>query len=424
MPNAAIASIFAGRGCGRKFFTNAVRARAALAATTAGGHLSFISGGGRKAEATRGRTWLTALYDLAIGQFPFSNHSFPKKLPKLNMPPGPKDDRLMVAAFAAKGLKLGRGSDSALSLYYRRKCAVSSCCPICGLEEETVERALLLCKWVREVWFACPLSLKIDAFSVSRFDVWCLNWFENKEIDEKGLLLVASICWEVWKARCEFIFQGVQVNPMKCCVKACSAVMEICGLGKAHLRPFLKPVVADFVPKCWIPPCKDSVKVNFNGAFNKDSLDARVGFLVRDMDGDMWMGYSGKVFASSSLVCEALALKMAISKVDCLPDLKFIFEMDCEVLFNLVTNSRPYSGDWLCEDICGDIARLASSLQNLSFSLVRRNGNQAVNWLAKSALKGLAPSGWVINPPPPLARLLALDREFTVKTEEAREGIC
>lgn len=61
MPKAAIASIFAGRGCGRKFFTNAVRARAALAATTAGGHLSFKSGGGRKAEATRGRTWLTAL---------------------------------------------------------------------------------------------------------------------------------------------------------------------------------------------------------------------------------------------------------------------------------------------------------------------------------------------------------------------------
>ncbi|KAF7825477.1 putative protein phosphatase 2C 65 [Senna tora] len=227
----------------------------------------------------------------------------------------------------------------------------------------------------------CLLTARFVGWRRRRWSMLC---YYNKEIDEKGLLLVASICWEVWKARCDFIFQGVQVDPMKCCLKACSAVMEICGLGKAHPRPVLKPAVVDFVPNCWIPPCKDSVKVNFDGAFKKDSLDAGVGFLVRDMDGDMWMGYSGKVFASSSLVCEALALKMAISMVDCLPDLKFIFEMDCEVLFNL----------------------------NLSFSLVRRNGNQAADWLAKSALKGLAPSGWVINPPPPLARLLALDREF------------
>lgn len=75
MPKRPIVRIFDDRGWGRRFFTKAVRARAALAATTACGHLKFIPGGGCRVFATKGKTLLTALYDLAIGQFPVSSHS-------------------------------------------------------------------------------------------------------------------------------------------------------------------------------------------------------------------------------------------------------------------------------------------------------------------------------------------------------------
>lgn len=61
MPSKAVASVLAGKGWGRRFFTRAVRASAAQAATTAGGHLSFTPAGGCRAFATRGSTRLTAL---------------------------------------------------------------------------------------------------------------------------------------------------------------------------------------------------------------------------------------------------------------------------------------------------------------------------------------------------------------------------
>ena len=77
IPINPITSTFAGRGCGRRFFANAVRARAARAATIAGGHLYFMPGGSWNAEATRGRTLLTARYDFAMGQFPLCSHSLP-----------------------------------------------------------------------------------------------------------------------------------------------------------------------------------------------------------------------------------------------------------------------------------------------------------------------------------------------------------
>ncbi|KAG5602091.1 hypothetical protein H5410_033461, partial [Solanum commersonii] len=44
IPNAPITNIFENNGCGRIVFTKTVFARAALTATTAGGHLSFIPG--------------------------------------------------------------------------------------------------------------------------------------------------------------------------------------------------------------------------------------------------------------------------------------------------------------------------------------------------------------------------------------------
>lgn len=75
IPNMPITRTFAGRGCGRRFLAKAVLDMALRAATIAGGHLNFIPGGGWSAFATRGRTWLTARYDFAIGQFPFFNHS-------------------------------------------------------------------------------------------------------------------------------------------------------------------------------------------------------------------------------------------------------------------------------------------------------------------------------------------------------------
>lgn len=78
MPNAPITSTFSGRGCGRRFFANAVRARAARAATIAGGHLIFMPGGGWKTFATSGITPLTARYDFAIGQLPDCSHSLLK----------------------------------------------------------------------------------------------------------------------------------------------------------------------------------------------------------------------------------------------------------------------------------------------------------------------------------------------------------
>lgn len=144
IPMAPITSTFVDSDCGLRFLANAVRDIAALAATTAAGHFNCTPGGGWMAFATSGRTLLTARYDFAIGQFPLCNHSllsascfelppceelslddfeffllffhFFENASKPKGPPSPKPDRLMVAAFAAKGLNWAdAGSDFVFS---------------------------------------------------------------------------------------------------------------------------------------------------------------------------------------------------------------------------------------------------------------------------------------------------------------------
>ncbi|KAF7811508.1 reverse transcriptase [Senna tora] len=284
---------------------------------------------------------------------------------------------------------------------FKRKCAYSPCCQICGVEAETIEHSLLLCKWAKCVWFAGPLAVRVEAERVTRFDVWCMSFLvDNANLDEDGKALFAFTCWEIWKSRCEHIFMGARVG---------SSLPS-------------NPSTASGPPARWSFPTAGELRVIVDGAFQADSLEAGIGIIVRDDCGLLRKALCCKALASSSFMCESLALSHALAWVKDFQGLKLTFETDCEELFNLVFGSGSSSGHWQCDDILAEILSAASS-QWVSFSLVRRSGNQAADWLAKCAVKGFAPSLWVVNPPPPLASILASDREGASRSGVSREGI-
>ncbi|KAF7809653.1 putative oxidoreductase [Senna tora] len=66
--------------------------------------------------------------------------------------------------------------------------------------------------------------------------------------------------------------------------------------------------------------------------------------------------------------------------------------------------------DWKASNLVSDILSLFLVFSSVRFSWIRRSGNLAANWLAKAAVKGMCPDGWVVRPPSPLASLLKLDR--------------
>ncbi|KAF7833101.1 reverse transcriptase [Senna tora] len=278
---------------------------------------------------------------------------------------------------------------------FSRKCSSSPLCQICSLFPETIEHCLLLCGWVRKLWSSSPFNLKVSDFFVSRFDVWFGDLL-SIEMRRSGvsLELVAFACWEVWKARYNFIFQGSRV----CASSYCSlALREACEFAE--------------------------LAVNVDGSFLKDSFEAGVGFIARNSEGVVLAGYCGQVSATSGFMSEALAMKLALESFSNFPGLKVCFEIDCEELFRLVFGRMLKGGDWACGHILKEILVGAGSAQNVSFSLVRRTNNQAADWLARSAVKGLVLKDWVSSPPPPLALILSLDLETALGRMGVKKGV-
>lgn len=166
---------------------------------------------------------------------------------------------------------------------FKRRCGSSSVCPLCGLCDETVEHAILLCEWAKNVWFCCPLALRIDPVMISSFHSWCEEWMGKVfKGDELAGCMFAYGCWLIWKGRYEAVFEGGSIDPVVVGRRIFSAAVEFCNANGRISE--INDVVAE--EDCrWMPPENGQLKANIDGSFDKASMKAGVGVLIRDSEG-------------------------------------------------------------------------------------------------------------------------------------------
>lgn len=150
-------------------------------------------------------------------------------------------------------------------------------------------------------------------------------------------------------------------------------------------------------PQIWKPPLDDYVKINVDGALKKDGK-AGIGIILRDNDAKLLDCFAFQVNASTSLMCEALALKKGIQIAKALDLKNCVMESDNASLIKAVNGISPCP-DWRCTPIIDDIVMLASSV-SFSFVWIPRVANLAADTLANLSFSRLGPSGWVHNPHP------------------------
>ncbi|XP_057432396.1 uncharacterized protein LOC130725161 [Lotus japonicus] len=84
----------------------------------------------------------------------------------------------------------------------RRGVDVDPSCPLCGLEDETMEHLFLGCNVIRGCWFASNLSLRfLSGMKVAEFMGWVVSEMELEVVDE-----VKQILFAMWEARNKLIF--------------------------------------------------------------------------------------------------------------------------------------------------------------------------------------------------------------------------
>lgn len=96
------------------------------------------------------------------------------------------------------------GAVATRSALFKRKCAVNPMCPICLVEEETLEHLLFLCPWTKSCWFGYPLGIKFNRWTMRRCDAWLCDMLCGVDLlDDYGKALLANMCWWIWKERCQ-----------------------------------------------------------------------------------------------------------------------------------------------------------------------------------------------------------------------------
>ncbi|XP_057426510.1 uncharacterized protein LOC130719933 [Lotus japonicus] len=185
----------------------------------------------------------------------------------------------------------------------RRGVLVAPICPLCGeCLEETPSHIFLQCNWVRQVWFASPMSIRYGDIQVD-IDKWLYllsSAGEREVIDQVAMLL-----WSIWKARNDSTFKRIKPDVRKTLDMAVNMRVE----WLSHQPISAKTVMPSAV---WIPPPSGYMKLNFDAGWS-GNRGSGFGLVIRDDKGLFQAAASHyEDHRMDPLVAEALCFRWAL----------------------------------------------------------------------------------------------------------------
>lgn len=243
---------------------------------------------------------------------------------------------------------------------FRRKCGLNPLCPICDMESESIEHTLFRCSWTRAVWVGSGKDFWVLDKPINAADKWMEDLLcgDLAKVTSKEVVAeIFQICWAIWKARNDCVFNGNAPNPEETIIRSSKANVD-------YLQALVHPPKSSSVKQTnverWVPPPPLVFKFNSDGAFSSTRSKAAFGIIARDSSGQAHVWRFGRVFASSAIYIEAWALRIA-----CIVALEMnleeaVFESDCLTLIKCL-NSRDVQGPWEIRTLVDDIKFWASS---------------------------------------------------------------
>ncbi|KAL2339965.1 hypothetical protein Fmac_007905 [Flemingia macrophylla] len=267
------------------------------------------------------------------------------------------------------------------------KVAAKSICPMCGEAEETVVHALVTCPEARQVWFASPLSLRINPLAVTSVSQWVHDWVERCDDGDHGVVeLVCTLLGSIWNRRNQW------VNKSRC-LTISQVISEATNMMMVPKR-IATCTEMDCPVIIWRPPPHDVVKTNFN-VLVKEGRGTGMGVVVRDHDGNILEAATSFLpYCMSVTIAEALCfrwvLQLAEEKLLCHCHI-VVFESDCQIA-GMILNGEPWhpcNNDYV--EHCSYLTKVLYDCYDLfrptfhTLRFVRRHGNLLANKLASLA---------------------------------------
>ncbi|RYR00151.1 hypothetical protein Ahy_B07g088234 [Arachis hypogaea] len=283
-------------------------------------------------------------------------------------------------------------------------------------EPESTEHALLLCPWTRAAWFGAQVQCCPTAHTVSSFGKWIMDLFKNMKACtgtdyELCISKVGFLAWEVWKARNHAVHQRSKPNPLLVIYKAKQIETEFAEMAEEPAKSFVndRRTVRRVT---WRPPLPGWIKCNVDAAFLAALSGGATAAVFRDYAGNLLTASNFKIAATSPLVAEALAVRVALIIAKNFQLKRIIFESDSLILIQALKSKASIAE---IQVILDDILDLARHISNCGFTWVPRDGNALVHEVAKLSADGSLQQDWLRCKPQTITNILKRENDMSLQ---------
>ncbi|XP_071902720.1 uncharacterized protein [Coffea arabica] len=245
-------------------------------------------------------------------------------------------------------------------------------CSFCP-SSETLQHSFVHCWMARYVWsyFQCMLGVRGAADTlIKTLQGWWILASGKSPTAVLVYLLPVLICWELWKARNQVVYENVFLRPPYICRQI---VWHLNAIGAAHpfacanddtwrrlgLLPIFKmPKLLKCIPLVWSSPQYLYSKLNVDGSSLGNPGHSGGGGLVRDYHGQVIAAFSAYYGFCTNMEVESRALLEGLLLCVSLGLVKVIVHMDSEQLLKIV--QRTISAPWKLDSLVRQIHEVLS----------------------------------------------------------------
>uniref|UniRef100_A0A2N9GZI9 Reverse transcriptase domain-containing protein n=1 Tax=Fagus sylvatica TaxID=28930 RepID=A0A2N9GZI9_FAGSY len=247
-------------------------------------------------------------------------------------------------------------------------------CPNCTNSVESTLHALVQCKNLQRIWQATPWGRHLaEASFVDFMELYHRNM---QTLQAQELHLFTMVIWSICRPRDD------------------------------HSPPARPPEPPTVIK--WAPPRPGRYKVNFDGAFFRESNEAGIGAIVRNHRGEVMAALCQRIpYPYSIEAVEASAAKAAVTFVLDLGLQEVDIEGDSLKIITALQQTSPCYTSY--GHLILDTNTLAQNLTSYQFMHVKRDGNSVAHSLAKRARLCEPLEIWMESVPPDLHTILFSD---------------
>lgn len=154
---------------------------------------------------------------------------------------------------------------------------------------------------------------------VTTIDNWLVDLFQNLGgsggIYSAAVALVSFVCWTIWKARCEWVFEYAKLELVSVISTAVVACGEFLGSNKKNSGLSDQSQKQIEARERTTPPSYPMIKISTDGTWDIKMKGGRPGSFTSNQKGELFASTHATVPSSSPLIAEALSLSRDGKKI-------------------------------------------------------------------------------------------------------------